>query len=226
MRSSSLLLAMVAFGVSACGGGEDEAADITLEPKSLPGSFQLSGTVTFASTLPSGTRLQLSVTEPNDAQAGALDSSDEVAERPSSSSTNQVSWSIDDIGAGSYLVALSADLSGDGSIGEGDQGGYYRGTTTQPAQYQIEATVIAVTSSRDALDFGAGSMRCKVHWGAACAADADCRGASCVYSSGLRTAQTPGKCSAGACETPVATCGPVLGSAPGSLVEANCFGGP
>jgi hypothetical protein len=219
------------FGGDADGNGDGVApggrARITTDTVFYEGAFQLSGTVTFAEGLPAGTRIQLNLAEATDFTSGALDTGNELTNETVHGYATQVDWTIEDIAAGSYLVALSAELSGDGWIGEGDQGGYYGGTAEAPAQYQSEAQVIEVTSSLSALDFGAGPMRCKAHWGGACAADEDCRGASCEYDSGLRTTLTSGKCSASVCETPASSCEPfgTSGDA-GTMVESDCFGGP
>lgn len=234
MRSRSAVASFCALVsvLPACNGGDGDgggsgSGQLALEPVFFEGPHRLTGTVTFASPIPSGTHLQLNLTEYSDFAGGALDTGNELRNHRLSSSVTEISWSIDHIAAGTYWVAVSADTSGDGWIGEGDQGGYYASTTESPFQLREEATPIEVSGSMTDLDFGAGPIRCLAHWGEACEADADCRGASCVYDSGLRATEASGQCTAGVCETPVGSCEPFGGDgAPGTLEESDCFGGP
>jgi hypothetical protein len=229
--SSLLVLGLLAASLTACNGGDDgdgggASDEVTADTNFFEGPYDIGGTVTFASPLPSGTRVQLNLTEATDFVFGALDSGNELSNFTISPAASQVRWTITGIAAGSYLVALSAELSGDGWIGEGDQGGYYAGTIEQPAQLAEDAQVIEVSGTLTNLDFGAGPIQCKAHWGDACSTDDDCRGASCVYDSGLRAAVAPGKCTAGACEAPSASCEPFGDGESGMLEENDCFGGP
>ncbi len=227
-RSSLLLLGLFTAFISGCGGDGDAqgAGDsVSLEPHFFEGPYELSGTVTFASTLPEGTLVQLNLAEATGFPSGALDFGNELRNQKVTA-TNTVGWTIEHISAGSFTVALSAELSGDGWIGEGDQGGYYGGTVEQPAQYEVDAAVIEVSGTMSGLDFGAGPMQCKAHWGDPCEMDDDCRGIKCNYDSGASSTRGPGVCTAGVCEPPLDGCVPLAaGESGGTPEEPGCFGG-
>ena len=225
-----LLMALGVVLFSGCSGNDDgqRSSNSSLELTTMffEGGYELSGKVTFSSTVPQGTGLQLILTKASNIRSGGLNMGNEIANGRMPTAGIEVDWAVHAIASGEYWVSVAADTSGDSEVGEGDLGGYYAGTIAQPAQFQADATTISVTNaSLTNLDFGAGAIKCLANWGDTCTADADCRGGSCAYSSSLRVTAVNGSCAGNVCATPVYTCTAMSGTA-GTLQPSQCFGDP
>jgi|GEM_PF-2417076 len=207
-------------------GDDGGVTQLELTTRFFAGSYELSGTVTFAQPVPKGTRMQLMLTEVTGFPSGGLSMGNEAANQTLGSASAGIPWAVHSIAAGEYWVSVAADINQSNWIDEGDSGGYYGGTTEQPIQLQAKATKITVTStSLSNLDFGAGPIRCLAQWGDSCTEDSDCRGASCAYPNSMRVAAVAGSCADTVCATPSHEC-PEFSGAAGTLEPSDCFGGP
>ncbi len=228
MKLSLLAVSVVLlWGCSGNDNGQGSSkSSLELTTMFYEGSYELSGKVTFSSAVPQGTGLQMILTKASDIRSGGLNMGNEIVNGHMATTGTEVDWAVHAIAAGEYWVSVAADTSGNNEIGEGDLGGYYAGTIAQAVQFQADATTISVTNaSLTSLDFGAGAIKCLANWGDACTTNADCRGASCVYPSSLRTTAVSGSCTGNVCATPVYTCTAMSGSA-GTLQPSQCFGDP
>ncbi|MDX2019217.1 MAG: hypothetical protein SF187_03185 [Deltaproteobacteria bacterium] len=153
-------LLLFATFTATCGGGatSDELA-LTLAPRdpNRMGYLTVTGTVRSATVIPKGAQAFLGITVGRPSALGVFD---EVVQAPAPADTSSVSWRVKQLASGdAFSFFVGVDLNGDGTIGSGDLGGYYDGSTVLPFSDPGNARLIQVRRDQSGLDFGIGPIR-------------------------------------------------------------------
>ena len=93
------------------------------------------------------------------------------------------------------FVHVLADKTGERQFDEGDYGGFFPGSVSQPGP-PWTATEIELTPTSPArcdVELGIGPIVCHKDWGQPCATDEECRATVCECNSGSRSSRVNGR---------------------------------
>ena len=138
---------------------ENENLLLTLAPtaEGRMGYIQVTGTVSVTPAIPRGARVVFGMTDGRPTAAGVFDESVAGNAR---AETQTVALRVVNMRAGeAYSFYVGVDLNGDGSIGSGDLGGYYDGSTVLPFTEPSSARLIAIRQNMTDLNFGIGQIK-------------------------------------------------------------------
>jgi hypothetical protein len=132
---------------------------LTLRPiqPQFVGYLTVSGTVQASQVIPKGARAVLGITEGRPKAPGVFD---DFVETFAPADTSNISIRITQLASGTaFSFFVGVDLNADGTIGAGDLGGYYDGSTVLPFTDPGSARLIPIRRDEDGLDFGIGLIR-------------------------------------------------------------------
>jgi hypothetical protein len=209
-----LLLGSIVNSCSEPAPGAPADERLVLVESESPDAYKLSGTITFSSTLPTGTEVVL---ELSDASHGTtnltLESVQSFQEHALTRPTTSIPYEVLLL-QGKYLISAYVDLNHDAALNEQDMAGYYASLATTAVSQASDATVIEVTTQSVAnLDFSLGPIQCLAKIGEQCSTDEDCRPTRCSSSLVL-----PGRCDDSAHVCALSEC------AAGNPEETSCLG--
>lgn len=130
-----------------------------LSPRSpdLMGLITVTGTVNVSPPVPAGARVVFGITEGRPSATAVFD---DFVEARAPVETDTIGLLIENLRAAeAYSFFVGVDLNGDGTIGVGDLGGYYNGSTVLPFVDPASAQLIPVRRRLDGLDFGIGLIK-------------------------------------------------------------------
>ena len=164
MRTSSHVLpvvtALLLASLPSCGDpATSDELRLNLAPRQAKfvGYLTVTGTVRSSQVIPKGTRTVLGITDGRPAALGVFG---DFVETVAPADTSSVSLRITQLASASaYSFFVGADLNGDGTIGPGDLGGYYDGSTVLPFTDPGSARLIPIRRDEDGLDFGIGLIK-------------------------------------------------------------------
>lgn len=143
-----------------CGGpatSDEFKLSLVARQPTYAGYLMVTGTVRSSQVIPKGTRAVLGVT---DGRPPGLAVFGDFGEATAPADTSSLSLRITQLAPGSaYSIFVGVDLNNDGTIGPGDLGGYYDGSTVLPFTDPGTARLIPIRRDEANLDFGIGLIK-------------------------------------------------------------------
>lgn len=223
------------LALAACSNGADDAggnsryAWIEWPPEKFVGESSISGFIHFPENFSFTGDAALVLTRADEHQDFAnLIYVDDLARFAMVFPSDQLEFRVSRLAPGNYLLGLIVNKnSSDDSVDREDVGGFFGGTSEQPAVFGDEAVALEVTEEPLVdVEFGVGPLHCTGQAGDPCDSDADCGGTLCEYETaypvGLR---------AGACDMTAHVCRleaecPVVDGETGTAKNPGCLGAP
>ena len=148
------------FLLIACGsepGSTDFRLNFSPRESAFVGYLTVTGTVLSSQAIPKGTRAVLGITDGRPSASGVFG---DFAEANAPAETNTIALRITQLAAGNaFSFFVGVDLNADGTIGPGDLGGYYDGSTVLPFTEPGTARLVSILRDQDGLDFGIGLVK-------------------------------------------------------------------
>lgn len=148
------------FLLMACGSeptSTDFRLDFSPREPAFAGYLTVTGTVLSSQPIPKGTRAVVGITEGRPSALGVFG---DFAEATAPAETKTIALRITQLAAGNaFSFFVGVDLNADGTIGPGDLGGYYDGSTVLPFTDPGTARLVSVRRDQDGVDFGIGAIK-------------------------------------------------------------------